>query len=229
MSRITSLGAVRSWSSSTARHHRGYCSVANGVNHPRATIENLPNSRVSIGNLFNSRVGCGHFSSRSFGGSRSAESTQLLRLLANNNTCRDDPGSTSRGPPFSRDRRWYSSSTKVVNSRFSREPPPASRNTANRRLYSSIQSCTAGSSYYSKATNKRFYSDKAGRATNMNASGKVLSDTTPAPAYADVVVIGGGSLGCNALYHLARKGVYNTVLIEANKLTSGTENNEQGN
>ncbi|MPC94240.1 Sarcosine dehydrogenase, mitochondrial [Portunus trituberculatus] len=41
------------------------------------------------------------------------------------------------------------------------------------------------------------------------------------PEYADVVVVGGGSLGCNTLYHLAKLGATNTVLLEAHKLTAG--------
>ncbi|KAF2349552.1 Glycine cleavage T-protein-like N-terminal [Trinorchestia longiramus] len=60
------------------------------------------------------------------------------------------------------------------------------------------------------------------KAWNLDASGKPLFDETPAPSSADVVVIGGGSLGCSALYHLAKLGVTNTVLVEANKLTAGT-------
>lgn len=42
------------------------------------------------------------------------------------------------------------------------------------------------------------------------------------PAAADVVVIGGGSLGCNTLYHLAKLGMKNSVLLERDRLTSGT-------
>ncbi|KAK7075105.1 hypothetical protein SK128_005197 [Halocaridina rubra] len=42
------------------------------------------------------------------------------------------------------------------------------------------------------------------------------------PSEADVVVIGGGSLGCNTLYHLAKLGITNTVLLESHKLTAGT-------
>ncbi|KAF2356164.1 FAD dependent oxidoreductase central domain [Trinorchestia longiramus] len=60
------------------------------------------------------------------------------------------------------------------------------------------------------------------KAWNFDASGQPLFDETPAPSSADVVVIGGGSLGCSALYHLAKLGVTNTVLVEANKLTAGT-------
>lgn len=46
--------------------------------------------------------------------------------------------------------------------------------------------------------------------------------TEAVPNSADVVVIGGGSLGCNALYHLAKLGVTNTVLLESHNLTAGT-------
>ncbi|XP_038046072.1 sarcosine dehydrogenase, mitochondrial-like [Patiria miniata] len=48
--------------------------------------------------------------------------------------------------------------------------------------------------------------------------------TRPAsvPASADVVVIGGGSIGCSTLYHLAHMGVTNAVLVERDQLTSGT-------
>lgn len=34
--------------------------------------------------------------------------------------------------------------------------------------------------------------------------------------------LGGGSIGCNTLYHLTKLGVKNVVLIERNRLTSGT-------
>ncbi len=42
------------------------------------------------------------------------------------------------------------------------------------------------------------------------------------PAHASVVVIGGGVMGCSTLYHLAEMGVTDAVLLERNKLTSGT-------
>lgn len=42
------------------------------------------------------------------------------------------------------------------------------------------------------------------------------------PAQASVVVIGGGIMGCSTLYHLTKAGVTDAVLIERNKLTSGT-------
>ncbi|XP_064088685.1 sarcosine dehydrogenase, mitochondrial-like [Macrobrachium nipponense] len=42
------------------------------------------------------------------------------------------------------------------------------------------------------------------------------------PSQADVVVIGGGVIGCSTLYHLAKLGVTDAVLFEGNKITSGT-------
>lgn len=44
----------------------------------------------------------------------------------------------------------------------------------------------------------------------------------PLPNTASVVVIGGGSLGCQTLYHLAKLGVTGAVLLERERLTSGT-------
>ena len=42
------------------------------------------------------------------------------------------------------------------------------------------------------------------------------------PEHASVVVIGGGIMGCSTLYHLGKMGVSDAVLLERNKLTSGT-------
>lgn len=42
------------------------------------------------------------------------------------------------------------------------------------------------------------------------------------PSHASVVVIGGGIMGCSTLYHLAKLGISDAVLVERNKLTSGT-------
>lgn len=42
------------------------------------------------------------------------------------------------------------------------------------------------------------------------------------PPEADVVVIGGGSIGCSTLYHLTKLGVNNVVLLERDQLTAGT-------
>ena len=45
---------------------------------------------------------------------------------------------------------------------------------------------------------------------------------TALPSHASVVVIGGGVMGCSTLYHLAKAGVSDAVLLERNQLTSGT-------
>lgn len=37
-----------------------------------------------------------------------------------------------------------------------------------------------------------------------------------------MVVIGGGSLGCQTTYHLAKMGMTNVVLLERDRLTAGT-------
>ena len=42
------------------------------------------------------------------------------------------------------------------------------------------------------------------------------------PNHASIVVIGGGIMGCSTLYHLAEMGVSDAILLERNKLTSGT-------
>lgn len=42
------------------------------------------------------------------------------------------------------------------------------------------------------------------------------------PTQASVVVIGGGIMGCSTLYHLAKAGVSDAILLERNQLTSGT-------
>jgi len=46
--------------------------------------------------------------------------------------------------------------------------------------------------------------------------------STPLPAHSSVVVIGGGVMGCSTLYHLAKEGVSDAILLERNQLTSGT-------
>ncbi len=42
------------------------------------------------------------------------------------------------------------------------------------------------------------------------------------PTRAEVVVVGGGIVGCSVAYHLARRGVEDVVLLEQGKLTGGT-------
>ncbi|XP_077354216.1 sarcosine dehydrogenase, mitochondrial [Festucalex cinctus] len=52
--------------------------------------------------------------------------------------------------------------------------------------------------------------------------GAASGPTKPLPRSADVVVIGGGSLGCQTVYHLAKMGMTNVVLLERDRLTAGT-------
>ncbi|XP_054375352.2 sarcosine dehydrogenase, mitochondrial isoform X5 [Pongo abelii] len=59
---------------------------------------------------------------------------------------------------------------------------------------------------------------KEGQGTSVVAQGP----TRPLPSTANVVVIGGGSLGCQTLYHLAKLGMSGAVLLERERLTSGT-------
>merc|ERR1719233_1831544 len=54
----------------------------------------------------------------------------------------------------------------------------------------------------------------------LNSSSDATKQSVPTEA--DVVVIGGGSLGCQTLYHLAKMGITNTVLLEKDQLTAGT-------
>ncbi len=46
--------------------------------------------------------------------------------------------------------------------------------------------------------------------------------TVVLPSHADVVVIGGGIMGCSTAYHLARDHKANVIVLEQNKITSGS-------
>jgi len=49
------------------------------------------------------------------------------------------------------------------------------------------------------------------------------------PTHARVVIIGGGAVGCSSLYHLARLGWTDALLLERNELTSGSTWHAAGN
>ncbi len=56
-----------------------------------------------------------------------------------------------------------------------------------------------------------------------------VKPSTKLPSSARVVVIGGGSVGCSVLYHLAEMGWTDSVLLEKNELTSGSTWHAAGN
>ncbi len=49
-----------------------------------------------------------------------------------------------------------------------------------------------------------------------------MASSTGLPTQVSVVVIGGGVMGCSTLYHLAKAGISDAILLERNQLTSGT-------
>uniref|UniRef100_A0A1E1X2L8 Putative dimethylglycine dehydrogenase n=1 Tax=Amblyomma aureolatum TaxID=187763 RepID=A0A1E1X2L8_9ACAR len=51
---------------------------------------------------------------------------------------------------------------------------------------------------------------------------KTVQTPATVPASADVVVIGGGIIGCSTLYHLTKLGCSSAVLLERDRLTAGT-------
>jgi len=48
-----------------------------------------------------------------------------------------------------------------------------------------------------------------------------MSINTELPNQADVVIIGGGIIGCSTAYYLALKGCPNVILLEKNNIGSG--------
>uniref|UniRef100_A0A665WW32 Sarcosine dehydrogenase n=1 Tax=Echeneis naucrates TaxID=173247 RepID=A0A665WW32_ECHNA len=78
---------------------------------------------------------------------------------------------------------------------------------------------TSARSYSSELTKEKSVPyDK----TLKQEDGASSGPTKPLPRSADVVVIGGGSLGCQTIYHLAKMGMTNVVLLERDRLTAGT-------
>ena len=53
-----------------------------------------------------------------------------------------------------------------------------------------------------------------------HASTATMSSTLPEEV--DAVIVGGGSVGCSLAYHFAKLNGGNVVLLERNKITSGT-------
>ena len=49
-----------------------------------------------------------------------------------------------------------------------------------------------------------------------------MSTAQNLPSEAEIIIIGGGIVGCSIAYHLAKKGVKDVVLLERKQLTCGT-------
>ncbi|KAG5834559.1 hypothetical protein ANANG_G00262770 [Anguilla anguilla] len=56
----------------------------------------------------------------------------------------------------------------------------------------------------------------------LKQESELSGPTKPLPKSAEAVVIGGGSLGCQTVYHLTKMGMTNVVLLERDRLTAGT-------
>ncbi|MGA1020725.1 MAG: FAD-dependent oxidoreductase, partial [Candidatus Puniceispirillales bacterium] len=65
--------------------------------------------------------------------------------------------------------------------------------------------------------------------TDNTTTGAESKATGKLPQTARVVVIGGGSVGCSVLYHLAKMGWTDCLLLEKNELTSGSTWHAAGN
>ncbi|CAG04873.1 unnamed protein product, partial [Tetraodon nigroviridis] len=80
----------------------------------------------------------------------------------------------------------------------------------------------------SARTGARSYSSEPTKEKNvpyertLKPEGGSSGPSKPLPRAADVVVVGGGSLGCQTLYHLVKMGLTNAVLLERDRLTAGT-------
>ena len=89
----------------------------------------------------------------------------------------------------------------------------------------------------------RFFCSKCAKNRRRNAGNQVVSTTAverlveikedsivaDIPSTARVVIIGGGVVGVSALYHLAKMGWSDCVLLEKNELTSGSTWHAAGN
>ncbi|XP_023012335.2 sarcosine dehydrogenase [Leptinotarsa decemlineata] len=67
----------------------------------------------------------------------------------------------------------------------------------------------------------RIVRNKTRLSGSKNSNKRSLSDDATLPKQADVVVVGGGVIGCSTLYHLCKRGI-NAILLEKSKITSGT-------
>lgn len=62
----------------------------------------------------------------------------------------------------------------------------------------------------------------AARTIHHGKNRATSNKSSDVPSSADVVVIGGGSVGCSTAYHLSKMTSGKVVLLEKHKLTSGT-------
>jgi len=62
----------------------------------------------------------------------------------------------------------------------------------------------------------------ASAAAQKSASQSSVPSSSELPREADVVVVGGGAVGSSTLYHLAKMGVKNAILLDKHEATSGT-------
>lgn len=88
------------------------------------------------------------------------------------------------------------------------------------RVASSFQSSGRNVQFFSSVTGQTTDKDVPYQKTLKKSHGK--GPTMTLPDSVDVVVVGGGSIGCQTIYHLAKMGLTNTVLLERDCLTSGT-------
>ena len=58
--------------------------------------------------------------------------------------------------------------------------------------------------------------------TAARALGASAPSAGDLPRHAEVVVVGGGVIGCSVAYNLAKRGLTDVVLLERHALTSGT-------
>lgn len=56
----------------------------------------------------------------------------------------------------------------------------------------------------------------------MEANQAMTGSNGALPAHAQVIIIGGGVIGCSTAYHLAKLGWKDVVILERKQLTSGT-------
>ncbi|KFM80467.1 Sarcosine dehydrogenase, mitochondrial, partial [Stegodyphus mimosarum] len=72
--------------------------------------------------------------------------------------------------------------------------------------------------------NFRFYSSDStpSGVPYKSLKSKDVMSPVSVPSSADVVVIGGGIIGCSTLYHLTKLGCTNVILLEKDQLTAGT-------